>query len=286
MFDEARRALTWHYQWIVARDFLPRVVGAELVDDVLEHGGRWFAPEPGEAFLPLEFADAAYRYGHGQIRHSYRLTVGGDAVPLFPDLVGFAPVPPEHHLDLARIVDLPGRPPAQRAKRLDGTLPTSLIGLPRQVTGEVSVGAYRSLAVRDLLRGEATGLPAGETVAKRGVPAHFLPHIQGLRAIAVLLVVIYHFEPGRLTGGYIGVDVFFVISGFLITQQLSRELERTDRIKLPSFWAKRVRRLLPAALLVLAFATVATLLFVPVVFSIVHGRERRDPTPHTLPARV
>ncbi|MCU1478193.1 MAG: acyltransferase [Subtercola sp.] len=103
----------------------------------------------------------------------------------------------------------------------------------------------------------------GETVAKRGAPAHFLPHVQGLRAIAVLLVVIYHFEPGRLTGGYIGVDVFFVISGFLITQQLSRELERTDRIKLPSFWAKRVRRLLPAALLVLLFSLVATFVIMP-----------------------
>ncbi|PPF89759.1 acyltransferase [Subtercola sp. Z020] len=96
-----------------------------------------------------------------------------------------------------------------------------------------------------------------------GVSAHFLPHIQGLRAIAVLLVVIYHFWPGRLTGGYIGVDVFFVISGFLITQQLSRELERTDRIRLPTFWAKRVRRLLPAALLVLLFSAVMTLTLMP-----------------------
>ncbi|RFA16283.1 hypothetical protein B7R21_02575 [Subtercola boreus] len=96
-----------------------------------------------------------------------------------------------------------------------------------------------------------------------GVSAHFLPHIQGLRAIAVLLVVIYHFWPGRLTGGYIGVDVFFVISGFLITQQLSRELERTDRIRLPTFWAKRVRRLLPAALLVLLFSAVMTLTIMP-----------------------
>jgi hypothetical protein len=171
VFDEARRALTWHYQWIVARDLLPRVVGSELVDDVLGNGGRWFAPRPGEAFLPLEFADAAYRYGHGQIRHTYRLTPDGGAVPLFPDLVGFGPVPPEHRLDLARIIDLSGRPAAQRAKRLDGTLPASLIGLPRQVTGEVIDGAYRSLAVRDLLRGEATGLPAGETVAQAmGVP--------------------------------------------------------------------------------------------------------------------
>ena len=166
VFEEARRALTWHYQWVVAHDLLPRVVGAELVDDVLGRGGLWFGPKPGEAFLPLEFADAAYRYGHGQIRHTYRLTDGGDAVPLFPDLVGFGPVPPEHRLDLARIIDLPGRPAAQRAKRLDGTLPASLIGLPPQVTGAVTDGAYRSLAVRDLLRGEATGLPAGEAVAQ------------------------------------------------------------------------------------------------------------------------
>src|SRR6195952_2764732 len=125
-------------------------------------------------------------------------------------------------------------------------------------------GAQSLLRVLQVAWGDmnSTSTP-GETVAKRGAPAHFLPHVQGLRAIAVLLVVIYHFEPGRLTGGYIGVDVFFVISGFLITQQLSRELERPDRIKLPSFWAKRVRRLLPAALLVLLFSTVATFLIMP-----------------------
>ncbi|MCS5729053.1 acyltransferase [Herbiconiux moechotypicola] len=94
-------------------------------------------------------------------------------------------------------------------------------------------------------------------------PDHFLPHLQGLRAIAVLLVVVYHFWPGRLTGGYIGVDVFFVISGFLITQQLTRQLERTDRIALPSFYAKRARRLLPAAITVLIFASLMTLFVMP-----------------------
>lgn len=99
--------------------------------------------------------------------------------------------------------------------------------------------------------------------ATTGNPEHFLPHLQGLRAIAVLLVVIYHFWPGRLTGGYIGVDIFFVISGFLITGQLFRELERSGGIRLPQFYAKRARRLLPAALVVLIFCAVATLLVLP-----------------------
>ncbi|MCU1639094.1 MAG: acyltransferase [Microbacteriaceae bacterium] len=94
-------------------------------------------------------------------------------------------------------------------------------------------------------------------------PVHFQSHIQGLRAIAVLLVVVYHFWPGRLSGGYIGVDIFFVISGFLITGQLARELRSTGRIALPGFWAKRARRLLPASIVVLIFSTLATLFLLP-----------------------
>jgi Animal haem peroxidase len=165
VFDRARRALTWHYQWIVVHDFLPRLVGSSLVDEVLADGGRWYAPAPLAAYIPLEFADAAYRYGHGQIRHTYRLVAAGPEVPLFPDLVGFGPLPADRRLDLTQIFDVPGRPPAQRAKRLDGRLAASLIGLPEQVTGAVDTAAYRSLAVRDLLRGETTGLPSGEVVA-------------------------------------------------------------------------------------------------------------------------
>lgn len=92
---------------------------------------------------------------------------------------------------------------------------------------------------------------------------HFQPHIQGLRAVAVILVVLYHFWPGRISGGYIGVDVFFVISGFLITGQLGREIERTGRISLPQFWAKRARRLLPAALTVLFVGVLLTVFILP-----------------------
>lgn len=101
------------------------------------------------------------------------------------------------------------------------------------------------------------------TAPSKPRPKHFLPHVQGLRAVAVILVVLYHFWPGRLSGGFIGVDIFFVISGFLITGQLARELERTGRIALPAFWAKRIRRLLPASITVLVFATLATLFILP-----------------------
>jgi Animal haem peroxidase len=167
VFVAARRALTWHYQWIVVHDFLPRLVGADLAGEVLMRGGRFYNPVPGDVYLPLEFADAAYRYGHGQIRHAYQLQPGGSQFPLFPDLASFGPIRPEHRVDLGQLFDLPGHPPAQRAKAIDGRLPASLINLPQQVTGDIDVAAYRSLAVRDLLRGSATCLPSGEAVAEK-----------------------------------------------------------------------------------------------------------------------
>ncbi len=91
----------------------------------------------------------------------------------------------------------------------------------------------------------------------------FRPEIQGLRALSVGVVVIYHLWPGVLPGGFIGVDVFFVISGFLISGHLLGELRRTGKVAIGSFWARRIRRLLPASLLVLAVTLVATLIWVP-----------------------
>lgn len=90
-------------------------------------------------------------------------------------------------------------------------------------------------------------------------PSRFLPHVQGLRAIAVLAVVLYHFWPARFSGGYVGVDIFFVISGFLITSHLARELTATGTVRLGQFWARRARRLLPASLLVLLFCALVAM---------------------------
>ena len=87
--------------------------------------------------------------------------------------------------------------------------------------------------------------------------------IQGLRALAVVLVVLFHLWPGRVSGGYVGVDVFFVISGFLITAHLLREVDREGSVDLARFWARRMRRLLPAAYVVLLASAVGTLVLVP-----------------------
>ena len=87
--------------------------------------------------------------------------------------------------------------------------------------------------------------------------------IQALRALAVTAVLLYHLWPGLLPGGYVGVDVFFVVSGFLITGQLFHEMRTTGRVGLLSFYARRIRRLLPAAFVVLACTLVVLVLVVP-----------------------
>lgn len=91
----------------------------------------------------------------------------------------------------------------------------------------------------------------------------FRPEIQGLRAVAVGLVVLFHLWPLRLSGGYVGVDVFFVISGYLITSHIFREVAQTGTLRVGRFWARRVRRLLPASLLVLALSAAGVLLWAP-----------------------
>jgi hypothetical protein len=164
-FDEARRAVTWHYQWIIVNDFLPTLVGEELMDDLLANGARHYHPE-GDTYIPLEFADAAYRYGHSQIRHGYRLQPGGPELPLFPDLLGFQPVDASRRVDWSLLFAFPGGSAPQRSKKIDGKLAHALIELPEAITGEVEVDAYRSLAVRDLQRGQAYGLPSGEALSR------------------------------------------------------------------------------------------------------------------------
>src|SRR5262245_413933 len=164
VFESAVRETRWHYQSVILREFLPLLVGQSLVDEVMNEGPRWLPP--GDVFIPLEFADAAYRYGHCQIRHEYLVNRNSAPVPLFPDLLGFRPIPTTRAVDWALFFDAPGTRSAQRAKKIDGRLVRSLIELPTAITGAAAGDDYQSLATRDLQLGQGVWLPSGEAVAR------------------------------------------------------------------------------------------------------------------------
>jgi peptidoglycan/LPS O-acetylase OafA/YrhL len=98
-----------------------------------------------------------------------------------------------------------------------------------------------------------------------GVGGGFRSDVEGLRAVAVGLVVLYHAGLVAVSGGYVGVDIFFVISGFVITTTLAREVERRGTISIAGFYARRATRLLPAATAVILVTLVASWLWLPPV---------------------
>ncbi|WP_196215845.1 acyltransferase family protein [Microbacterium sp. ZXX196] len=98
----------------------------------------------------------------------------------------------------------------------------------------------------------------------RASHASWRPDIQGLRALAVVLVVLSHVHLPGLEGGFVGVDVFFVISGFLITQLLLREVERTGTVSIAEFYVRRARRILPAATVVTVVVLIYAAIALPV----------------------
>ncbi len=113
-------------------------------------------------------------------------------------------------------------------------------------------------------------------IARRGWQWHATPRaevdsggyahradIEGLRAVAVVIVLLFHAGIGPFSGGFVGVDVFFVVSGFLITGLLLREIRATGTVSLADFYARRARRLLPAAALVLLVTLVASIVLLP-----------------------
>jgi peptidoglycan/LPS O-acetylase OafA/YrhL len=103
----------------------------------------------------------------------------------------------------------------------------------------------------------------GASVSRSASRSTFRKDIQALRAVAVLAVLLNHLWPERLTGGFVGVDVFFVISGYLISSHVCREIDRTGRVRLGRFYARRIRRLLPAAFVVLGSTVVAAYFLLP-----------------------
>lgn len=115
-----------------------------------------------------------------------------------------------------------------------------------------------SVALRD--RGDSAGRTPDS--GPDGERADFRPDIEGLRAVAILLIVAYHAGIPGFSGGFIGVDVFFVISGYLITRHLLRDSEATGSVAFGAFWARRIRRLVPGLALMVAVTLIAGLVII------------------------
>jgi peptidoglycan/LPS O-acetylase OafA/YrhL len=123
--------------------------------------------------------------------------------------------------------------------------------------------AKRRTAATELLtavsaNGTSRFLASGDEAGTAPGDRKFRPDVEGLRAVAVLLVVLYHAGVPKVTGGYIGVDVFFVLSGFVITGLLLRERSDTNKTSLLAFYGRRCRRILPAATLVVIITVLAS----------------------------
>lgn len=165
VYERARELVRWHYQWIIVHEFLPLHVGKELVGDLVTDGGTVCRFE-GRPFIPVEFSDAAYRFGHAQIRGAYDVNPRLRDVPLFPDLVGVRPLTAERVVDWSRLFPFPGAAPPLASRRIGPRLVGPLMRLPAVLVGHPDPAELASLAARDLYRGHALDLPSGEAVAR------------------------------------------------------------------------------------------------------------------------
>ena len=176
VFSEAQRVVRWHYQWLIIHEFLVKTVGQELVDDVLYDGPKHFKWR-NHPFIPVEFSVAAYRFGHSQVRPSYRANFGTSTTNAAQQFFALlfdpaAPNPndpadlrggkraPRRFIDWQTFFDF-GDGRARRNKRIDTTLSTVLFELMGQPQNEPT-----SLASRNLLRSLTMKVPSGQRVAK------------------------------------------------------------------------------------------------------------------------
>ncbi len=191
VFAEAQRLCRWHYQWMVVHDLLPRLVGQNVVDKLLQEEERpggpakvkldFYKPKnPNKPMMPIEFAVAAYRFGHSMLRRGYVINKQGQSAILFGknaddfpkdefvgNLNGGRPLRPELEIAWRHFFEIPGaNDPVNYARPIDSNLSGPLSTLPFVSAPPVS------LAERNLLRGKSLGLPAGQQVAQEmGVQA-------------------------------------------------------------------------------------------------------------------
>jgi Animal haem peroxidase len=200
IFKLAQRQVRWHYQWIILHEFLPLTIGQARVADILNKGPRFYRVDEGadgrrarrskDPLIPIEFSVAAYRFGHSQIRPSYRLNFGPTvtpAAPFFAFLFDDAQDPNDPDpIDLRggkraprRFVDWQtffnfGDGNFRPNKQIDGKLSSVVMLLPgsRGPAPGLPTDGVQSLPSRNLMRHVNSGIPSGQAIARRmGVPA-------------------------------------------------------------------------------------------------------------------
>lgn len=177
LFEEARRTVTWHYQWVVIHDFLVRLVGPEMLGEILITSKRTgkaradlsFFTWRSKPFLPVEFSAAAYRFGHSMVRGQYRINDTLEILPILTDirvanplqhLGGFRPLPKGWTVQWKHLYHLDDATPPQHARRIDTKLAEPMRKLPPAIDN-----ARRSLGLLNMLRGRSLQLPSGQAVA-------------------------------------------------------------------------------------------------------------------------
>jgi len=162
LLEAARQSVVWHYQWAVVNEFLPLMCGDPVVADILAHGRRFY--RWGIPYIPVEFAVAAYRFGHSMVPMTIQTQKGGTAFEFFGSVLGggFSPLADQRAIvDWHELFDTPEGRQVQRADRLNTSMAPELLELPF-----VPADGVRSLATRNLLRGNSFRLPAAEAVAQ------------------------------------------------------------------------------------------------------------------------
>ncbi len=187
----AREVTLWHYQWLLVNEHLPQIAGQQVVSDVLANGNKFYRPPPGDAFMPIEFGAACYRFGHSMVRPSYRanFTSGtGDSTsptadPFFAlvfdaaepdfnapvsydrdDLLGGYPAP-RRYVGWQTFFDL-GDGQVKNNKKIDTTISSVLFTLPVPAIAPHTQTAPTVLPQRNLLRQLTWSLPSGQAIAQ------------------------------------------------------------------------------------------------------------------------
>jgi len=158
VFEEAQKITRWHYQWVVVNDFLTRMVGKEMVVDILSKGPKLYCLK-NQPYIPIEFAVAAYRFGHTMVTKTLNYNGEHSGVELFGDELGQG-----FTVNQAGAADMSlfFGPNAQPAGAVDILMQSDLLNLP--FMPEDTPEHMRSLATRNLLRAQSFGLPSGQAV--------------------------------------------------------------------------------------------------------------------------